>query len=195
MSRVLVLYGTTDGHTAKVAARLGDALRSQALDVDVVLAGRDRMTPRADDYAAVVVAASVHAGGYQRRVKRWVREQAPALAGRPTAFVSVCLGVLQREAAVDRELDSIMGRFLQASGWRPTTTKVVAGALLYTQYNWLKRLVMKRIVAKARGDLDTSRDYEYTDWTDLESFAKTFATLIAGSGRAAANRGESISAA
>jgi len=178
MSRILVLYGTTDGHTAKVAARLGDALRSRALAVDVVLAGRDRTIPRADDYAAVVVAASVHAGGYQRRVRRWVCEQAPALAARPTAFVSVCLGVLQRDPSVDRELASIMGRFLEATGWRPTTTKVVAGALLYTQYNWLKRRIMKRIVAKAKGDIDTSRDYEYTDWAEVEAFAREFATLM-----------------
>ncbi|HEX5110202.1 MAG TPA: flavodoxin domain-containing protein [Vicinamibacterales bacterium] len=195
MSRVLVLYGTTDGHTAKVAARLADALRSQRLDVDVVLAGRDPKTPRADDYAAVVVAASVHASGYQRRVRRWVREHAPALAGRPTAFVSVCLGVLQREPAVDRELDAIMGRFLEITGWRPTTTKIVAGALLYTQYNWLKRLVMKRIVAKAKGDTDTSRDYEYTDWADLEAFARTFVALTAEWHGSGADRGTSISAA
>src|SRR5262245_45446348 len=69
MSRVLVLYGTTDGHTAKVATRLADVLRSQALDVDVVLAGRERTTPCADDYAAVIVEASVHGGGSQRRVE------------------------------------------------------------------------------------------------------------------------------
>ena len=28
--------------------------------------------------------------------------------------------------------------------------------------------MMKRIVAKAGGDTDTSKDYVYTDWADLE---------------------------
>jgi menaquinone-dependent protoporphyrinogen oxidase len=34
---------------------------------------------------------------------------------------------------------------------------------------------MKRIVAKAGGDTDTTRDYEYTDWEDLRRFAQDFA--------------------
>ena len=41
--------------------------------------------------------------------------------------------------------------------------KHVAGALLYTRYNIFKRWIMKRIVAKAGGDTDVSRDYDYTD--------------------------------
>jgi len=33
---------------------------------------------------------------------------------------------------------------------------------------------MKHIVAKAGGDTDTRRDYEYTDWDDLRRFAADF---------------------
>ena len=33
---------------------------------------------------------------------------------------------------------------------------------------------MRRIVAKAGGDTDTTRDYEYTDWDDLWAFARAF---------------------
>ncbi|MNC94612.1 Protoporphyrinogen IX dehydrogenase [menaquinone] [compost metagenome] len=50
----------------------------------------------------------------------------------------------------------------------------MAGALPYSKYNWVKRWMMRRIVAKAGGDTDTSRDYEYTDWNDLRAFAKEF---------------------
>ena len=56
-------------------------------------------------------------------------------------------------------------------------TKQVAGALPYTRYNWFIRLVMKRIAAKAGGDTDTTRDYEYTDWEDLRSFTEQFGVL------------------
>ena len=37
--------------------------------------------------------------------------------------------------------------------------------------------MMQRIVAKAGGDTDTTRDFEYTDWNDLRSFAEDFAGL------------------
>ena len=176
MSRVLVLYGTTDGHTAKVARSIGETLRNQGAFVDIVEAGR--AAPRPEDYAGVVVAASVHASGYQRPVREWVHTHRQALDGRPTAFVSVCLGILQADPKVQQELARIVDRFLAATEWRPTVIKPVAGALLYTHYNWIKRWVMKRIVRKAGGDTDTSRDYEYTDWNDLRMFAEQFAQRV-----------------
>jgi menaquinone-dependent protoporphyrinogen oxidase len=60
----------------------------------------------------------------------------------------------------------------------------VAGALPYTRYNWLKRWVMKRIVAKAGGDTDTTRDYEYTNWEELRAFSEEFGRLACNDSRA-----------
>ena len=37
---------------------------------------------------------------------------------------------------------------------------------------------MKRIVRKAGGDTDTSRDYEYTNWADLRGFADRFNRIV-----------------
>ena len=51
-------------------------------------------------------------------------------------------------------------------------------ALLYRQYNFFMRWVMKRIAAKAGGDTDTSRDYEYTDWNDVRAFAGQFGRMV-----------------
>ena len=77
-----------------------------------------------------------------------------------------------------RDLDAIIDRFVTETGWRPTTTKIVAGALLYTRYNWLKRLVMRRIARKAGGDTDTTRDHVYTDWNDVRGFAEGFGRWV-----------------
>jgi menaquinone-dependent protoporphyrinogen oxidase len=176
MLRFLVLFGTTDGHSAKVAQAIGDQLRIKGHRTDVADAKLARPTP--DDFDAVFVVASVHARGYQRPVVDWVSRHADALNGRPTAFVSVCLGVLQHDPAVDRELQSIVDNLLRSAAWRPVETKIVAGALKYTQYNFLKRWVMKRIARKAGGDTDTARDYEYTDWTELADFVDRFARRL-----------------
>lgn len=177
MARILVLYGTTTGHTAKIARSIAETLRHQGAYADVIEANAE--WPEPEDYAAVVVATSVHGGKYQRQVRRWVRANAVALNARPTAFVSVCLGVLQHEPQVQEEVAATMSRFLTAAGWRPAVTKTVAGALLYTQYNPLLRWVMKRITRKAGGDTDTSRNYEYTDWADLRTFAEDFGRRVA----------------
>ena len=171
MSRILVVYGTTEGHTAKVADAIAETLHRIAV-VDVTAA--DAGAPAPDGYDAVIVAASVHVGRYQRSVEKWVRVHAAALSRKPAAFVSVCLGVLQRDPKVQQDLQAILDRFVATTGWRPTVVKFVAGALPYTRYGWVQRLVMKRIVAKAGGDTDTHRDYEYTDWNDRRHFATDF---------------------
>ena len=172
--RILILFGTTDGHTAKIAAALAETLQMEGASVEVADAGARVPPPDADGYAAVIVAASVHASGYQASVRRWVKANLRALGDRPSAFVSVCLGVVQHDPAVDRELLAILQRFYRQTGWKPAVVKVVAGALLYTRYGWLKRWVMRRIAGKAHGDTNTTRDYEYTDWVDLRGFARDF---------------------
>lgn len=184
MARILVLFGTTDGHTTRVAEAMADTLRAHGAKVDLVLAGWPG--PKPDDYDGILIAASVHGGRFQRDVRRWVHANAHLFKYMPTGFVSVCLGVLQPDGDVQREEQSIVNRFLTDTGWRPTMTKIVAGALLYRRYGWFKRWMMKRIAAKAGGDTDTSRNYVYTDWNDLAAFAAQFGGLVSPAGRAVA---------
>jgi menaquinone-dependent protoporphyrinogen oxidase len=177
MTHILIVYGTTDGHTRKIAQVVAENLRAQRCSVDVLDAAGmlRRLSP--ESYDGVIVAASVHIGDYQRTVANWVRTHAQMLNLLPTAFLSVCLAVVEQGTRPRQEVLRIMRRFLERCGWRPTITKMVAGALPYTRYGWLKRLMMKRIVAKAGGDSDTTRDYEYTDWNDLRAFSRDFAEL------------------
>jgi menaquinone-dependent protoporphyrinogen oxidase len=173
MTRILVVYGTTDGHTASIARRLGEALTRHGVLADVVQARETGLRPAG--YDGVIVAASVHGGVYQPVVRRWVRRHAAVLDDMPTAFVSVSLGLLQAEPAVRNAVEDIVSRFLRETGWRPTLTQSVAGAVLFTKYGWLKRRLMRRIVAKAGGPTDTTRDHVFTDWEALDRFARSFA--------------------
>jgi menaquinone-dependent protoporphyrinogen oxidase len=51
---------------------------------------------------------------------------------------------------------------------------VFPGALQYSKYGPLKRLVVRAFAAVAGHDTDTSKDYEYTDWKAVERFAAAF---------------------
>lgn len=178
MARILVIYGTTEGHTEQIATAIGNALTAGGFDVDTIQAGT--LDPRPADYDGIIVSASVHGGRYQKAVGQWIRTHAADLRTKPTAFVSACLGVLQHDPKVDAELGAIIHRFIDPLGWQPAVVKRVAGALLYTKYNLLMRWMMKRIAARAGGDTDTSRDYDYTDWDDLQVFAEEFGRRVAG---------------
>ncbi len=68
---VLVVYGTTEGQTKKIADALADALHR--VGASPTCGRRATSAPAPAGYAGVVVAASVHAGQYQRPVRRWVR--------------------------------------------------------------------------------------------------------------------------
>lgn len=178
MTRILVIYGTTEGHTEMIATAIGNTLTSGGFNVDIIQAGT--VDPRPADYDGVIVAASVHRGGYQQAVAHWINAHVGELRSRPTAFVSASLGVLQHDPKVDAELDAIIHRFIDPLDWQPTVIKSVAGALLYTKYNLVMRWIMRRIAAKAGGDTDTSRDHDYTDWNGLRSFAEEFGRRVAG---------------
>ena len=178
MSRVLILYGTTDGHTKKIASALAGVLTWEGSRVDVVDAARVTPDVRPERYDGVIVAGSIHMGGYQRALKRWVQRHGRELNQMPSAFVSVCLGILEKRAETQREVREILERFLARSGWQPPVSKTVAGALPYTRYGWFKKWVMRRIVAKVGCDTDTTRDFEYTDWDDVRAFAREFACRV-----------------
>lgn len=174
MNRVLIVYGTSEGQTRKVCAAMASALEAHGVQVDVVEARTSNPDPA--PYDGIIVAGSVHVGRYQRSLIKWVRTRAAEFGDRPTAFVSVCLAVAgaARNPKVVDELDAIVQRFCDITGWWPGRVTHVAGALLYTQYNVFTRWIMKRIAAAAGGDTDVSKDYEYTDWNAVRGFAVEF---------------------
>jgi menaquinone-dependent protoporphyrinogen oxidase len=184
MSRILVVFGTTEVHTEKVASALADEMRARG--ATVVVCEPRLADPQPAGFDGVIVAASVHAGKFQPAVTRWVQAHTEALNAMPCAFVPVSLGILQREPRVQAEVKAIVERFLRGAGWQPARTLGVAGALLYTRYWWLKRWMMRRIAAKAGGDTDTTRDYVYTDWSALRAFAAEFVTVVENRRRPAA---------
>ncbi|MEZ4585802.1 MAG: flavodoxin domain-containing protein [Gemmatimonadales bacterium] len=181
MPKILVLYGTTNGHTARIARTVAETLERSGARVETIDAARGN-PPHPALFDGVVVAASIHVGGYQRSVRRWLRRHAAVLNGMPTLFLSVCLAVLERKPEVDRELERIVDKLVAKTGWRPDAWKPIAGALPYTKYGWLTRLVMRRIAEKQHGDTDTTRDFEYTDWSDLRETARAFAARVGDQG-------------
>jgi menaquinone-dependent protoporphyrinogen oxidase len=175
MARVALVYGTTEGQTATIAERVADVLGDAGHDPTLVHAEHSPagFDPRA--YDAVVVGASIHYGKHQSSVGRFVRDHVDALGGMPSAFFSVSLTAADESDEARETARGLLDEFLSETGWEPDATLVVAGALRYSEYGLLKRLVMKRIARKHGGATDTSRDHEYTDWDDVERFAAEFA--------------------
>jgi menaquinone-dependent protoporphyrinogen oxidase len=171
MATIAIVYATREGHTAKVAKHLATAMRRTGHQVEVLDAYRPPRVPDHERVDAVVVAAPIRSGRYPRSIVRFVRAHILRLTGIPTAFCSIGLAVASRTANGRAHTQSIVDAFQRETGWRPSRTELVAGALKYTKYNFVVRFMMRRIAAANGGDVDTSRDYEYTDWGALDRFA------------------------
>ena len=131
--------------------------------------------PEPDDYDAVIVGASIHMGKHEDYVRDYVRENRDALERLPSAFFSVSLA-----AHGDTEVaEGYIEEFVEETGWRPGMVGLFSGALLYTQYGFIKRHMMKYIARhKGSPDTDISRDFVYTDWESVKHFAEEFLELV-----------------
>lgn len=96
----------------------------------------------------------------------------------PSAFFSVSLSAISSATQERQAAGYLAEKFVQELGWQPDRTEIIGGAVPYTRYGFLKRLVMKMIMKKHGSDTDTSRDYEYTDWDAVTRFAEDFLNTL-----------------
>ncbi|MFB6136124.1 MAG: flavodoxin domain-containing protein [Halobacteriaceae archaeon] len=178
MVSFLVCYGSGEGQTAKVADRIVETLVGRGHDAAAVDAEAVPADLDVEEFDAVLVGASVHGGSHQTGVREFVTANRDALAARPTAFFQLSLSSAVDDEERRARAAAYVDEFLEATGWHPDRVGLFGGALRYSKYGFLKRLVMKQIAKRATGDTDASRDYEYTDWREVASFAADFAAFV-----------------
>ena len=174
MTRVLVIYASTHGHTGKIAARVAEAI-GPAAELRDIASGR---APEPLRYDAVVVGASVHAGHHQKAMLEWVREHAGALNKMPTAFFSVCLTAADDTDEARRSSQAYIDEALDKTGWHPRIARSFAGALQYREYDLFTRLLIKLMMKHGGHPTDTSRDHDFTDWDAVDRFGAECAVLV-----------------
>jgi menaquinone-dependent protoporphyrinogen oxidase len=171
--KFLIVYGTVEGQTRKIAFYMQHVLQQAGHLVTVADASNNQPVPTS--YDAVLVGSSIHIHKYQSAVVHYVTHHAAALNNMPGAFFSVCLAVASDIEEEHREAEKITGDFLGQTKWKPLMTTQIAGALKYTQYDFFKRIIMKMISKREGRTTDTSQDYEYTDWDAVKKFVLEFA--------------------
>ncbi len=174
--KILVVYGTTEGHTRKIARFMQNVLSNA--DHHVTIADASDNAPGPEGYDAILIGSSIHGHKYHVAVRHYIHSHAAALNKIPGAFFSVCLAVASGLAEEHAEAQNIANNFLEQTGWQPLATTQIAGALKYTEYDFLKRLIMKMIAKKEGQSTDTAHDYEYTDWSAVKKFTLGFADKV-----------------
>jgi menaquinone-dependent protoporphyrinogen oxidase len=176
--KLLIVYGTTEGQTRKIAHYMEEVLKKEGHAVTVCDATQNPPAPNA--YDAVIIGASIHIAKYQSPVTHYIFHHVKQLNKMPGAFFSVCMAVASGHEEEHRAAQKITDDYLYHSDWKPMMVTQVAGALKYTQYDFFKRLIMKYISKREGGATDTSRDHEYTNWEEVKKFVLDFAGVAAG---------------
>ena len=193
MKTIGLFYATREGQTRKIIRHVADRLIARGFDVELWNLKNNIAAPGLFNYEAVILAASVHTGRHEREMVWFVKRHLNELQATPAAFLSVSLSQAGAErpgatpeehARFSADVRGVLDRFFHETNWYPKQVKAVAGALLYTKYNFLIRFIMKQISQKSGGSTDTSRDHEYTDWAALDRFVAEFTGQLSSSANA-----------
>lgn len=170
MSRILILYSTTDGHTQKISQRLQQVIAEQGHQVDVtgIDAGK---ASNLEEFDKIVIGASIRYGKHQQQVYDFIDRHGELLSSRPGAFFSVNL--VARKPGRDRpDSNPYVKKFLRQIAWQPQHVAIFAGKLNYPIYNWLDRNIIRLIMRITGGPTDPATVKEFTDWQKVKAFGQ-----------------------
>lgn len=163
---LLIAYATTDGQTRKIARFAADRLAGQGHAVELLCVedaeGRDLSR-----FDGAILAGSLHAGGYQKALVRFVTGARPALAAMPTLFLAVSLSAAGGDPEDWTGLRDCLKAFEDQTGWTPGRTEHVAGAFRFSEYDFFRAWAMRWIAGRKGQAVEPGRDREYTDWAAL----------------------------
>jgi len=176
MAAILVAYGT-GRQTAKVAEYVGDDLAERGHDVTLTAVGNASAVD-VEAFDGVLVGSPVNNRSHLPEVVEFVEANRETLSGRPSAFFQLSFASIVPSRWAQEGAGEFVDDLVERTGWQPDRVGLFAGAVRYTQYDFVTRLAFKLFSAVTTGDTDTSRDYEYTDWREVDGFADGFAALV-----------------
>ena len=168
MSKILVLYSTTDGHTRTICDRMQRVMAQQGNAVTVVpLAQADALDLAGFD--KIVIGASIRYGKHQPMVKQFMERHQALLERKANAFFTV--NIVARKPEKNRpDTNPYLIKFLRTLSWQPRLLGVFAGKLDYPRYRFMDRFMIRLIMFMTNGPTDPKAVIEFTDWQQVEAF-------------------------
>lgn len=169
----LVAYASVEGQTRKIAERVARFLEASGNRAEIVdLSQPGFGVPARFDGA--ILCAPIHVGRYPDDFVAFVRDWKDSLDSIPTALVSVTLSIASEFPEEREEAKEFPQSLAGQTGWTPGRVHHAKGALRYTEYDFFKRWMMRRIAEREGASTDVSRDHELTDWDALDDFVSGF---------------------
>lgn len=170
MKKVLVAYATWSGATGEVAARIGNILRTQNFDVDII---RVQEVKDISEYNAVIVGTSIHAGNTVGKFRKFLSRFYQKLSSLSVAYFVVCANMMEDKDENREEtaawLNKATSKFPQI---KPISIGLFGGAVLtqgkeYENLNFIIKKIISSMKSKMEEDYGKS---DFRDWKKIEKW-------------------------
>ncbi len=182
MHKTLILYASTDGHTHKICQRLKQHIESEGQLASLCPIG-DINSGELKHFNKLVIGASIRYGKHSQEVYQFIQQHAQWLDSLPNAFFSVNM-VARKPDKNSPATNPYLKKFLKDISWRPKNLAVFAGKIDYQQYGVFDRFMIRLIMRLTKGPTAPDTNVEFTNWQDVDNFAKVLASMPPYQGKA-----------
>jgi len=169
MSSVLIVYSSTDGHTKIICQRVTNFLNEGNLVKLLPLEEVKKID--LSNFEKIIIGASIRYGKHSKELYKFINLNKNILDKKKCDFFSVNV-VARKPEKNTAETNPYINKFLRISEWKPNKISVFAGKVDYPNYNFFDKYIIKFIMFVTKGPTDTSRSYEFTDWSKVDEFSE-----------------------
>ena len=169
--RFLLIYGTTEGQTRKIAEFCSNRLTEAGHYAELWDSRRRMVDLDISTFDAIILAGSVHQKHHQESLTNFVIAHREQLGKVPNLLISVSLSVAFENGR--DEAQKYVDSFVEYTGFEPRSVALVAGALKFEQYDYYMNQIVEHIVLEDREKI--TEDREFTDWDALGDAVDAFA--------------------
>lgn len=172
MKKVLIVYYSRMGHTARIVRTIAENLEQMGDKVELMpVAEALREGVQWDKFDFVLCGFPVVYGTYHPHVYEFVRNNCTTLSKKPNAMFNVTV-VARTPFKATVEGNRYMQNFLNRSPWRPNDLKCFAGKIDYPHLNFVDKKCIQLIMKITKGPTDPTMCIDFTDWDDVKRYSK-----------------------
>ena len=169
MSGSLIIYSSTDGQTKIICEKIKNfSKNSESIKLISLEEAHDF---NLQSYEDIIIGASIRYGKHNKNLYKFISSNKETLEKKRSAFFSVNV-VARKPEKNTPETNPYMKKFLKISNWKPDKLGVFAGKINYPNYSFFDKYIIRLIMFITKGPTDTSKSFEFTDWSKVEDFAK-----------------------
>lgn len=169
---VLIVYGTIEGQTGKIARFVEAEVRKAGHTARMLDAEKITAPVSFDDIDRVIIAGSVHERRHPKALEVFLTADNAALKSKPSLFLSVSLSAAFAEGL--EEAGEYLLEMEMRTGFTPDDKLLVPGAIKSKSYDYFASQVVRHVVMRGRKFDPNAEEIEFTDWDALAEKVSAF---------------------